>query len=78
VKTALADICDAEVSAVNGIVRIKVKGKKLRDTGFTRPGMKQRIQARIREDLEREISTVIAKIPGVRDLVCDIDGPYYS
>ena len=78
IRIMLADLCDAEVSAVNGSVRIKVKGQKLRNTGFTRPGMQQRVQSRIQEDLRREIEALVLKLPGVKDLVCDIETPYYA
>lgn len=78
VKTALTDLCEADVAVSGGIVTVKVKGQKLRGTGFTRPGLQQRVQTRIMEDLQQEITALISKIPGVKDLICEIDSPYYA
>ena len=78
VKSALADICEAEVTVADGVVTVKVKGQKLRKTGFTRPGMQQRVQTRIQEDLRQEITAQVSQIHGVRDLICDIESPYYA
>lgn len=77
VQTALTDLCEADVAVCGGIVTVKVKGQKLRGTGFTRPGLQQRVQARIKEDLQQEITALISKIPGVKDLICEIESPYY-
>jgi cytidylate kinase len=78
VQTALTDLCEADVTVTGGIVTVKVKGQKLRGTGFTRPGLQQRVQTRIMEDLQQEITALISKIPGVKDLICDIESPYYA
>lgn len=78
VRTALTDLCEADVTVSGGIVTVKVKGQKLRRTGFARPGLQQRVQTRIKEDLEQEITALISKIPGVKDLICDIESPYYA
>ena len=78
VQTALSDLCEADVKVSGGIVTVKVKGQKLRGTGFTRPGMQQRVQARIKEDLQQEITALVSKISGVKDLICEIESPYYA
>jgi cytidylate kinase len=78
VKIVLSDLGEVDVSAADGIVRVKVKAQKLRDTGFTRPGMQQRVQSRIQEDLQQQITAIVSKVPGVKDLVCDIEAPYYA
>lgn len=78
VEAALADIGGAEITAADGVVRVRAKGKKLKVTGYTRPGMQQRVTQRIQEDLHQEITTRVAKIPGVKDLIFDIDPPYYT
>jgi cytidylate kinase len=77
VRTALADLCEADIAVSRGIVTVKVKGQKLRGTDFTRPGMQQRLQARIQEDLQQDITALVSKIPGVKDLICKIELPYY-
>ena len=78
IRTALADLCEADVAVAGGVVTVKVKGQKLRNTGFTRPGMQQRVQARIQDDLQQEITALVVKIPGVKDLICEIESPYYA
>lgn len=78
VQTALSDLCEADVKVSGGIVTVKVKGQKLRGTGFTRPGMQQRVQDRIKEDLQQEITALVSKISGVKDLICEIESPYYA
>ncbi len=78
VRTALSDLCEADVAVAGGIVTVKVKGQKLRGTGFTRPGLQQRVQDRIKEDLQQEITALISKIPGVKNLICEIESPYYA
>ncbi|NNK01925.1 MAG: cytidylate kinase-like family protein [Desulfatitalea sp.] len=78
VKTVLTKLCEADVAVAGGVVTVKVKGQKLRDTGFTRPGMQQRVQTRMQEDLRQEITALVSKIPGVKDLICEIGSPYYA
>lgn len=78
VKVALEEICDAEVTSNEGIVHIKVGGQKLRKTGVASPKLQAHVREQIREDLTREIMGAIKGIPGVKDVICDIDLPYYS
>jgi hypothetical protein len=78
VKAALQDICDAEVSASDGIVHIRVSGQKLKKTGVTSTKTQTYVREQIREDLTKEIMEAVEEIPGVKEVVCDIDLPYYS
>jgi cytidylate kinase len=78
VKAVLQDICDAEVTANNGNIHIVVGGQKLRKTGITSPKTQAYIKEQIREDLTKEINEAVGEIPGVKEVVCDIDLPYYS
>lgn len=77
VKTVLEAICDAEVNVRNGVLNIRVKGQKIRHTGFARPGVQQCVQDHIRDDIRREISAAISGIPGIQTTICDIEEPYY-
>jgi cytidylate kinase len=77
VRTSLAGLCEADVSVSGGTVTVKVKGKKLRGTDFTRPAMQKRVQAHIQEELQQEITALVSKIPGVKDLICEIELPHY-
>jgi len=78
VKAALQDICDAEVSTDNGMVHIQVAGQKLRKTGIATSDQQQHVRETIREDLNREILQITRRIPDVKEVVCDIDLPYYA
>lgn len=77
VQTVLADVCEAEVDVVDGVLKIKVKSQRLRNTGFTRPGTQQRVKDYITQDLQREIAAMISKVPGIKNMVCDIIPPHY-
>ena len=78
VKTALQEICDAEVTANEGIVVIHVRAQKLRKTGVTSPRLQVHVMEKIRADLTKEILGIVKEIPGIKDIACDIDLPYYS
>ena len=77
-KAALQDICDAEVSADSGMVHIQVVGQKIRNTGIATSELQQQVREKIREDLNQEILQITRRIPGVKEVVCDIDLPYYA
>ena len=78
VKAALQDICVAEVSADNGMVHIQVAGQKLRKTGIAASDLQQQVREKIHGDLNREILQITRRIPDVKEVVCDIDLPYYA
>jgi cytidylate kinase len=78
VKASLQDICDAEVTANDGIVHIEVGGQKLKKTGVTSTKTQAYVREQIREDLTKEIMEIVEKIPGIEEVACDIDLPYYS
>jgi hypothetical protein len=78
VKAALQDICDAEVSADDGMVHVRVAGQKLRKTGIATSDLQQQVREKIQEDLNREILQITKHIPDVKEVVCDIDLPYYA
>jgi cytidylate kinase len=78
VKAALQDICDAEVSADNGVVHIRVAGQKIRKTGSVPSDLQQQVREKMRQDLNREIVQITRRIPDVKEVVCDIDLPYYA
>ncbi|MFC1895248.1 AAA family ATPase, partial [Thermodesulfobacteriota bacterium] len=78
VQAALQETCDAAVTSDNGVVRVRVGAQKLRKTGFAAPELQRRVRERIREDLMRDIVQIAKRIPGVREVVCDVDLPYYS
>jgi len=78
VKAALGRVCKAEVRADDGIVHIKVPAQKITKTGYTTPKLQTFVKEKIRQDLMAEIEDIVRKIPGVKEVICDIDLPYYS
>jgi cytidylate kinase len=78
VKASLSTICKAEVRADDGIVHIKVPAQKIRKAGYTTPKLQTFFKEKIRKDLMVDIEEIVRKIPGVKEVICDIDLPYYS
>ena len=78
VKAALQEICEAEVSSNDGHVHIKVEARKIRKTGQASPALQLHIFSTIKEDLTRQVIEITRKIPGIVEVVCDVELPYYS
>ena len=78
VKAALQDICEADVTSDGGMVHLRIHGQKLKKTGFAGPELERHVREQIRDDLGSQVVRVVKKIPGVKEVVCDIDFPAYS
>lgn len=77
VKIVVEDICKADVRAKNGIVHIRVRGQKLKTTGVASPDVQHQVQDQIQRDLYDKIIAAVSDIPGVKDIACSVDAPYY-
>lgn len=77
IKAALQTVCKAEVHADDGIVHIKVPAEKIRKTSYARPKVQAYVKERIREDLQKEIERIVKDIPDVKDVIYNIEPPYY-
>lgn len=77
VRAALAEICDARVTCKDGNVTIKVAAQKIRKDDFVTPHMQSEIQDQLHGDLIRQIAKIARSVPSVKDVVCDIEMPYY-
>lgn len=77
VKVVMEDICKADVRAKNGIVHIRVQGQKIKTTGIASPDVQHQVQDQIQRDLYDKIIAAVSKIPGVKDIACSVDAPYY-
>jgi cytidylate kinase len=77
VKMALETICHAEVQCGSGIVHIRVEGQKLKSTGMASPDIQHQVQDQIQSDLYDKIVAAVADLPGVKDIDCRIDTPYF-
>ncbi len=77
-RAALQPICDADVTASDGVLYVKIKGERIRKTGYTSPQIEAEVQQQITDDLTRQVVEVLQKIPDVVNIECDVDAPYYS
>jgi cytidylate kinase len=78
VRAALQVVCKAEVRANDGIVFIKIPAQKIRKTGYSSPKLQTFVKERIRDDLMKEIEGIVKKIPDIKEVVYEVDLPYYS
>jgi len=77
VKASLKEVYEADVSSNDGCVHIKVAAQKIRKTGQSSPALQMQIFTTIKEDIIKQILAITRKIPGVKDVICDVDLPYY-
>lgn len=78
VKVALEGICHADVDCRAGVVHLRVRGQKLVTAGVASPHVQHQVQDQIREDVYENIVAIVSNIPGVKDIDCTIDAPYYA
>jgi cytidylate kinase len=78
VQALLQDVCDAHVTVEDGIATISVHAQKLKKTSFSRAEIQRQVREKIRDDLVREIVQITTKVPGIKEVICDVDLPYYS
>jgi len=77
IRAALQETCPAEVTSENGFVHIRVSSPGIRKSSYTSHVTEKQLEADIRQDLEKEIIQIAAKVPGVKDVICDVDPPVY-
>ncbi len=77
-KVVIQDICKADVTAKDGIVHIRVQGQKLKTAGVASPDVQHQVQDQIQEDLYGKIVSAVSRLPGVKDIDCSIDAPYFA
>ena len=78
VEAALQTRCEARVTSNHGRVHVRVAAQKIRRTGYASPRLQTQVKDKIKDDLAQEIMQIVQKVPGVKDVVCDIEPPYYS
>ena len=77
VKVAIKDICKAEVTCRDRIVHVRVRGQKIKASGAASPHVQHQLQDQIRDDVYQKIVAMVSSIPGVKEIDCSIDTPYY-
>ena len=78
IKAALQTIGDADVVSNDGLVRVNLSAQKIKRTGMISPRLQMHVQEQIREDLTKEILKIAQAVPGVKEVVCNVELPYYA
>jgi len=78
IEVVLEGVCKAAVTVKDGIVHIRVSGPRLKTDSVASSTVKHQVQDQIQEDLYDQISALVADIPGVKDIDCTIERPYYA
>jgi len=78
VEAALLDVCEAEVSVLNGVVQVKVAAGKIRKTGASRLEVQEKVKETIMKDIFKEVHNIVGSIPGVKEVHCEVNPPDYS
>jgi cytidylate kinase len=78
IQAELNSICEAKVSVKNGEVKVKVAAQKRRKSGYISPALKHHIGEAYQHDVTRQIYEIAHKVPGVKDVFCQVDMPYYT
>ncbi len=74
----LADVCNAEIRISKGMVHIQCRPQRIRKFDPIRPSLAHHIDETIREDLTKQVTEIAHSIPGVKEVTCDVDSPYYT
>jgi cytidylate kinase len=77
IQAELKSICEAQVSVKNGEVQVKVAAQKRRKSGYISPALQHHIGEAYQHDVTRQIHEIARKVPGVKDVFCQVDMPYY-
>ena len=78
IQAELNSIFEAKVSVKNGEVQVKVAAQKRRKSGYVSPALQHHIGEAYQHDVTRQIYEIAHKVPGVKDVFCQIDMPYYT
>lgn len=77
IQALLLNTYDADVTCKNGYVYIKVAAPKIRKAGYSEAKTEKILRETMREEIIREIESAAHSVPGVKEVACDIDMPYY-
>ena len=77
VRASLQTLCEVSVTARDGFVHVKVPAQKLTRTGYATPQMGKQVKETIQSDLAKEINEIVRKIHGVKEVICDVEPPFF-
>lgn len=78
IQAALQSVCEADVSVSNGMVQVEVAAQKRKKSGVVSPALQHHIGEAYQHELTRQIHDIAHKIPGVKEVFCRVDLPYYT
>ena len=77
-ESVIQPLCDAEVEVHEGIVQVYIHNPRIKKTSFITPKLQNHIDITFREELTREVYKAVKAIPGVKQVICDVDHLSYS
>jgi cytidylate kinase len=77
IRAALQGICPAEVTSLDGRVRVRALPPRIRKSSYASPDTDRQVEAELRRELIEAVSRIAAGIDGVADVVCDVEPPEY-
>ncbi|MBW1641595.1 MAG: cytidylate kinase-like family protein [Deltaproteobacteria bacterium] len=82
VKAAIQNLSEAvtevKVTSNNGLVNIKAQMSSIRKSGYVNPETEKKMSEKMQHDLIEEISRSVGEIPGIKDIIYDIETPHFS
>ena len=72
-ESAIQHLCEADVDVHEGIVHIYIRNLRIRKTSFITPKLQHHIDTTFRDELTREVYKLVKAIPGVQQVICDVD-----
>ncbi|MGD9106189.1 MAG: cytidylate kinase-like family protein [Desulfobacterales bacterium] len=78
IQVELKSICEAQIFVKNGEVQVNVAAQKRRKSGYISPALQHHIGEAYQHDVTRQIHEIARKVPGVKDVFCQVDMPYYT
>ncbi len=77
-ESAIQNLCEADVNVHERIVHIRIHNPRIRKTSFITPKLQNHIDTTVRDELTREVYKLVKAIPGVHQVICDVDHLSYS
>lgn len=78
IRAALLDICEAEVTSEGGRVHVRVRAPKIRKSSYSSPAVEKNIAEEMRQDILRQVFSILRNVSGVKDISCTVDNPDYQ
>lgn len=77
-KVLLADICSARIRSSDGVVHVRCSPQRIKKFDPIRPDLASQLDATMGQALGQRVRAIAADIPGVKEVVCDVEAPHYA